>query len=139
MAKFSLDIEYDYDFLLIGISCHEKDYRLCWAMNKELNIELEKQPDLEIKEKKQVESSGHSLYIFPDEENYIEYSVVANRATGGLLVPEQKQADYLLKVTGTLTTEKKESILSAVRSIGIVLMAYDINPSSLKSKQSLQF
>lgn len=140
MAKLSLDIEFDYDFLLIGISCHEKDYRLCWAINKQLGIELSKEPDLEIKGKKQVETTGHSLFMFVDEEHYIEYFVITNRsAQGGMLVPEHKQADFLLKVTGAVTPEQKDHILAGLKKLPMVLTSFSINPNVLKSKQNLVF
>lgn len=42
MSKFQLQIDYDFDFRLIGISCHARDYRLCWALNNHLEIQLEK-------------------------------------------------------------------------------------------------
>ncbi len=139
MPKLSLDIEFNFDFLLVGISCHEKDYRICWAINQELGTELEKRDDLEIKEKKQMDVSRHSLFTWNDEENYIEYSVIANRSTHGLLLPEQKQADYLMKVSGNLTAKQKENILSGLRKISIVLTAFEISPANLKSKQNLVF
>ena len=139
MPRLSLDIEYDFEFLLVGISCHEKDYRICWALNKQLNIELARQDDLEIKEKKQMDVSRHALFSWADEENFIEYSFIANRSSQGLLLPEQKQADYLMKVSGNLSAKQKEQILSDIKSIPIVLTSFSINPTSLKSKQNLVF
>ena len=52
MKKHLLEIEYDYDFVLIGISSHEKDYRVCWALNNKLGLELVKTEPFEIKDKK---------------------------------------------------------------------------------------
>ena len=46
--KYYLEDAYEYDFLLIGISCHEKDYRLSWALNQNLSLQL-------IKEKEDIE------------------------------------------------------------------------------------
>ena len=52
MSKLSLNFEEDYSFLLIGISCHAKDYRLCWELNKLLNFDFARADDLEINSKK---------------------------------------------------------------------------------------
>lgn len=139
MAKFSLDIEYDYTFALFGLSCHEKDYRICWAINKQLGIELKKENDLEIKEKRQKENSMFPIYIFNDEGHYCEYFVISNRSDKGLLIPEQKQADYFLKITGNVPNQEKKRILEAMNEISIILTAYEINPDQLKSKQNLLF
>ena len=40
--KHLLEEEYEYDFKLLGICCHEKDYRLCWAVNSTLDLNLSK-------------------------------------------------------------------------------------------------
>jgi len=37
-----LAVEPDYRFFLIGISSHENDYHLCWAINQKLNLNLQK-------------------------------------------------------------------------------------------------
>ena len=36
--KYYLDDTYEYDFLLLGISCHERDYRVSWALNQKLTL-----------------------------------------------------------------------------------------------------
>jgi len=51
LGKHTLKIEYDFDFVLIGISSHEKDYRICWALNNVLGLDLTKKNSLEIKSK----------------------------------------------------------------------------------------
>lgn len=139
MTKFSLDIEYDYSFVLFGISCHEKDYRISWAINKQLGIGLQKENDLEIKEKKQKENFLYPVYSFNSEVQYWEYFLIANRNTQGLLIPEQKQSDYFLKISGNVIHEQKQKILQDLKGINIILTAYEINPESLKSKQNLLF
>lgn len=139
MNKFKLEIEYDYDFVLIGICSHEKDYRICWAINQKLDFDLKKTEDLEIKEKKQAEPSLFSMYVHENPEEYVEYYVIANRGANGMLVPEQKQADYFLMIRGTITDGQVESIIKQLREISMVLTAYEIDPTQLKSKQNLLF
>ena len=34
MAKQKLEMDSDPDITVIGISCHENDYRLCWSINR---------------------------------------------------------------------------------------------------------
>ena len=41
--KKVLNVDEDYDFSVLGLSCHAKDYRLCWEINKALGTDLEKQ------------------------------------------------------------------------------------------------
>jgi len=137
--KFKLEIEYDYDFVLIGICSHEKDYRICWALNNKLGFDLKKTEELEIKEKKLAEPSLFSMYAYENAEQYTAYYVIANRSQNGLLVPEQKQVDYFLVVKGTMTDEQVDELVKQLRETSLVLTAYEIDPNQLKSKQNLLF
>ena len=106
MGKYTLEIEYDYDFVLIGISSHEKDYRICWAINNQLGLNLTKTDALEIKDKKQDEPSHFSLFSFELPDEFMEYFIIANRSEKGLLIPEQKQVDYFFIIRGEIEDEK---------------------------------
>lgn len=139
MNKFKLTIEYDYDFVLVGISCHEKDYRLAWSINDKLKTELRKAEDLKIELKKNTTPTQFPFYEFIDEEAFREYFLIGNRGGKGLLIPEQKQVDYFLMIRGTCNSTDKSSLLKQLKDINIVLAAYDINPNGLDSKQNLLF
>lgn len=139
MNKFKLTIEYDYDFTLIGISCHEKDYRLAWALNNKLQTELQKSNDLKIEFKKNNVSNSFTFYEYIDEDLYREYYLIGNRGSGALLIPEQKQVDYFLMVKGNFNASDKTNLLKQLKDINIVLAAYDVNINSLDSKQNLLF
>ena len=162
MAKYKLEIEPDYNFLLIGISSHEKDYSLCWAINKKLNIELVKKDSLEIKGKKQITSAFFSFYEYINEEDFLEYFVIANtsenklpvtadntlfskedksknKTSNELLIPEQKQIDFFLIIKGELEEEFKNETLKQIKQIDVVQTAIRIEAEQLRSKQNLIF
>ena len=42
MAKQLLRIELDTSFYLFGVSCHLKDFRFAWTINKSLSIDFKK-------------------------------------------------------------------------------------------------
>jgi hypothetical protein len=135
MAKFTLDIEYEYDFGLIGISCHAKDYRFCWALNNVLKTDFLRIEDIVVKNKLKSVSFPH--FIFNDEDLRIDYSVIANRGLEGYLLPEQKQADYLLMLSGSYSDEIINETLKKVKTITLVLTAFIIDVKGLKNKQNL--
>lgn len=139
MSKYSLEDDYDYDFNLLGISCHEKDYRICWAINQILGISLQKEEkDIEVIIKKSNRYSLHTMFTFIDEENEIEYRLISNRSTMGYLISEKPQADYLFLVTENFQMEFAK-ILSTIKLIPFVLTAFEINVNDLKSKENLIF
>jgi len=137
MSKMVLTIEEDYDFSLIGISCHAKDYRLCWELNKVLHTELIRITDFEISKKS--EAISFSFYEFIDETNYLEYFLISNRAKNGFLVPEQKKVDFFLMVRGNISESLTKEIIGKINSLSLVLTSFNIDPNQLKSKQNLLF
>lgn len=139
MAKLTLDIEYDYDFILLGICCHDKDYKLCWNINNALEIELAKTKNLSIEIKKTTEAQEYAMFEFVDEDLYREWYLIANRGTLGFLIPEQKQADFFLMIKGTINSAEKQDIFTALKKITTVITAFEISPKTLKSKDNLLF
>ncbi len=163
MARHTLFLEPDYDFVLIGISSHAKDYRICWAINNKLNIEFKKIDSLEIKNsKKQSTPSFFSTFRFEDAENFLEYFVIANLSEGKrpslkknslfgeekeeeqsleneCLIPEYKNFDYFFIIKGKVSDNKRDEFVTAIKELDITLTALAINLTPLKSKQNLIF
>jgi len=163
LAKHTLIVEPDYDFVLIGISSHAKDYRICWALNNRLNIEFKKTDPLEIKgSKKQSTPSFFSSFIFDDTENFLEYFVLANLSEGKTpltnknslfeesvggdqsseneyLVPEYKHLNFFFIVKGDIDTNRVGELVAEIKQLEMVLTAIAIDVTTLKSKHNLIF
>ncbi|MFB1021710.1 MAG: hypothetical protein ACI9DK_002134 [Vicingaceae bacterium] len=137
MAKLTLEVEEDYDFELIGICSHAKDYRLSWEMNKALELDLVKGDNYELSVKG--EKQSYSFFNFIDEENWVEYYLINNRTVNGILIPEEKKSDYFLLIRGVLRGGQKESLVKGIAEIKNVLTTYEIEVESLKSKSNLLF
>lgn len=137
MGKHTLEIEYDYDFVLIGISSHEKDYRICWALNNQLGLNLIKTDALEIKDKKQDDPSFFSLFSFELPDEFMEYFIIANRSEKGLLIPEQKQVDYFFIIRGEIENDKVMDMIRLIKESSLVQTAFRVDVNALKSKQNL--
>lgn len=138
MAKLTLDLEYDFDFILIGISCHAPDYRLSWALNKKLDIDLERLKDIDLQLGKGV-SGFFSFYGFDDEESHTSINLISNRSSEGYLIPEMKQFDYFLQYWGPYSEEELDNLNSEVRALSLVLTSLRIDPLDLKSRNNLLF
>ncbi len=137
MGKYTLEIEYDYDFVLIGISSHEKDYRICWALNNQLGLNLTKTEALEIKDKKQDEPSHFSLFSLEQPDEFMEYFIIANRSEKGMLIPEQKQVDYFFIIRGEVEDDKIMEMIKLIKESNLVQTAFRVDVNALKSKQNL--
>ena len=140
MARLTLSAAEEYNFKLLGISCHAKDYRLSWAVNTALGIELEKnEPQPQAEGAKPDFLSQFSLFTCYDNDNYLSYALVSNRGTAGFFVTEQKKTDYFLKIEGDIVADRWDDIVAAIRKIDLVLAVFDVDVKTLKSKQNFLF
>jgi hypothetical protein len=144
-AKKKLLIENDYDFFLFGISCAEKPYRLCWALNGQFKATFSKDKDIEIsvgvgkQEKKHSAILKFPMFVFRNEEMFTEYRIITNKIASKFLIPEFKQADYLLMVQGGMPYSEKSAILKKIKEVPFIQTAFEIDPKKIKSKENFVF
>ncbi len=131
----TLGFEYDYDFQLIGLYCHFKDYRLAWALNKKFEFDFVKQEPYIITSSD--ESQEFSYYTYSIEHQELFYYLLSNRSNHGLLIPERKDVDYFIIVDGVYERSKKKEFIAELSSLNEVLSAVEVNPKELRSKQNL--
>lgn len=137
--KYLLEDDFEYDFKLVGISCHERDYRVCWGVNYKLSLSLSKQEKvIEVFHKKNNRHSRHTLFSEVDFDTEQEVHLIANRSKSGYLIPEQKHADYLLLMKGD-DILPFDLVVKRLKSISFVLTAFAIEVTLLKSKENLIF
>jgi hypothetical protein len=140
MKKVVLRIDEDeqYGFILIGIVCQHRDYRLCREVNLALGISLARDNDFEVFTKKRMEAMTFTRFAFRSEEED-EFFLLANKGEGGLLVPEQKQIDYFLLVRPGRNEINSADLLPPLKQINMVLGAYPFEPKELRSRDNLLF
>ena len=139
MAKQTLSIDYDFSFLLLGVSCHQPIYKLCWSINQKLKLKLRRIADLAIEFKGKAGKVEYLMYEFIDELAYREYFLIANHSDKLPLIPEHKQLDYFYLVKGSLNSAEQLVELDRLRQVPGVLAVFNIDPSALKSKENLIF
>jgi hypothetical protein len=140
MAKTVLRITNDneFDFLLIGIVCQQKDYRLCHELNQHLELNLTREKDFEIMNNKRMKTSAFSFFQYENEDSDVFY-VFSNKGKDDLLIPEQRSIDYLLMIKENFKRINEQELIHAIKKIPIVLGAYSLEPKKLKSKGNLVF
>lgn len=138
--KYLLEDEYEYDFELFGICCHEKDYRLCWAVNNLLNISLEKSDEqIEvIFNKTSKPNANFPMFKHTVENQLTTYFLIGNRCQNSWLIPEKQHVDYFLMVKSSEKTNNRK-LLDELRSIPFILTAHNVVVEQLKSKEHLIF
>ena len=115
------------DFSLVGISCHLKDYRFVWLLNKALKSNFIKTKQF---------YSNDSDCVFSQFEHPMEFStayIFANRSSKGYLVDGKPQVDYWLKLEEP-DNERLHRWIEAIRTIPQVLVAYEESVEKVKEQ-----
>jgi hypothetical protein len=137
-AKYTLSLDTSFDFELIGISCHQTDYRVCWAINLNLGLQLKKSEEpFMVSGKKGGVNSSHSFYEWEDEDNFAAFYLIKNRDNQKNLIPEHAQLDYFLVIKGG--DREIDDLVTQLKEIKGILTAVKINPTDLKSSEYLIF
>jgi len=137
LKKHKLEVAMEEDFCLLGVVADEPDYRLCWMINRHLDMEFEKTDDLRLNHRKLKEKQQFSMFIFEDEEAMVTYRVIKNRADIGFFLDELKNLDYLIHIQGEIFPDHLTSFLQAANSIDAVRMCVPVNLQKIKDKERL--
>lgn len=139
MAKFVLELEPDLDFDVIGICSNHRDYRLCWALNSGIGLNLVKSDeDFMISGKKGAVSGTFSLYEFIDPETRTQFYLIKNKNKNETLLPELPQLDYVLVLRENFDIDP-EDFIEKVKKVPSVQTAFLYHAEELKSASNLIF
>lgn len=134
-----LDWEPECTFELISIVSHVRDYRICWMLNSQLNLQLEWKEEVPLLSGKGKQKSLFNRFYYNDELNWLHYHFINNKYLGDNLVPELKQVDHFLLVEGNNADQEKARIMATLKQSPMIQAVLDVDPNKLRSKQNLIF
>ena len=134
--KFKLDVPPEIDFDLIGVSCHQQDYKLCWHINQLLSIALTKQDDIYLTV--QNKRSQHSYFLYDDEENFMTIELFKNKGVPQHLIPDFQNIDYFIKLNNN-SQYILDDLVKQIRELDCILTAVKLEPEELKFAENLIF
>jgi len=142
MKSTKLIVEYDYEFEVLAVISSVKDYKLAWAINKCLTINLCKTEDIcldFVKEGRLLISN----FIF--ETEYTTFRLLKNksfevsRTSKPYLIPELKDYDYLIQISGESIAYNGDVIIEKLKELSLVEYIKKVDIKNLKSKENLIF
>lgn len=130
VKKLSLNIDYSDEYAFIGISCHLKDYRLCFYLNKALGFNFKKIEDFNQLDEK-LETHPYSVYSYRCPDSNTNFCLISNHHAEMKLIPSLKQVDYFLLFEQNLSKKGKAEFLQKIKKVPNMLMAYEIDFSKM--------
>lgn len=147
----------DENYSLLAVHCNLEDYRIAYLLNQFLNINLKRfHSDLDF----EYVSASYSIFEWEDYEKQIVWNLISNIcrkeedsliSSGSLfdtsskiiknynLIPEYKNVNYFLKIEDDNRSVKLKNTISHIQKIPQVITVYEVDVTSLKSKNNLIF
>jgi hypothetical protein len=132
-----LKIDPAVNFKLIGISSHENDYRLVWAINNQLNMKFIRTESLVVTRQQLTESLEFSCFKFYDEERYLTYSLISNRCPDGFLFREIRNFDFLLRIQGEMGDKDLADFNKKIKTVAVISASFILKPEDLKTIEQI--
>ncbi|HAA22601.1 MAG TPA: IPExxxVDY family protein [Cytophagales bacterium] len=140
VKRSKLQIDYEYDFRVVGLIAAIKEYKLAWALNKQLHWRFIKEADhvLDFKADQRLVIS-HFAYL----REHTGFRLLKNRAvehTGQsrpFLIPERKNYDYWLLVYGDPLPSEFTALLEDLNHINWIQYCKEEPLEDLRSKDNL--
>lgn len=139
LNRTTLKLELDLDFVLIAVTSHLRDYTFCYKVNKQLDTGFSKISDLEMLFDPGEEHYYFSRYFYAAPQSEAEFYILANKGTEGFLIPEMNKVDFFILIHNYIDQEDLKRIISGLNKIPEVLVAAEVDPKKLKSKENLIF
>lgn len=137
-GKKVLELGTGDDFSLLGISCHLKDYRFCWMLNNQLEIDLRRVGDFFPDNGKSRDTvQGYPFYFCSENIRYETFYLLGNHSADGDLLERYTQADYLLLIHELAYPSGPRGLVQEIRKIPQVLTAFEIGLPGLRESDTL--
>lgn len=126
-------------FKVVCIASHQNHYRLSWGLNQVLNIQFQKTDDLLIKQSKANIEQSFSKYSSLDENLPLTYHLISNKCEQGYLLKDLPNIDFLLKIEGEMREDYVPELINKIKSLDIVITAFELKPIKNVQSQKLTF
>lgn len=136
-----LYVHYQYDYHLYGLQTAVPEYTLAWHLNRTLQIDLKKAPDLALGE--EIDPSlSVSNFIFT--KTHRTFRLLKNRAFSPIeihafLLPELRQWNYFLQIHDPSNSLDQQTLLTSIRTLSNIQQATRIEMNSVEHKENLLF
>jgi len=134
--KLTLKLDFSSEYTLIGISCHLKDYRLTFFLNKKLHLHLSRIDDF-VQEGHDKANLNYSVFFYQCLETQNNFCLISNHHSDGKLIPNIGSIDYFLLIENEIPNGRKKELIKEIKTIPNVLTAYELDLAKVKNIHQL--
>ena len=134
--RVKLQVDTEINFKLIGISSHENDYRLVWAINNQLQMQFVRTDNLVIHDRLGTEL-GFSRFVYYDEDRYLTYKLISNRCPDGFLFQEIRNFDFIMQVTKEMTDTEIKGFIKKLKAVEVISASFLLDPEKFKGLRDI--
>lgn len=135
--RVKLQVDTEINFKLIGISSHENDYRLVWAINNLLQMQFARTENLIIHDNRLGTEMGFSRFIYYDEDRFLTYKLISNRCPDGFLFQEIRNFDFIMQVTKEMTDTEIKAFIKKLKAVEVISASFLLDPEKLKGLRDI--
>lgn len=100
-------------------------------------MDFSRQADLQLVLNNRDEPGYFSKYSYLQPHSESEFTLLANKGSDGFLIPEMKTVDYFLLIHNYIDNEELKQVIGGLNRVAEVLVAVELDPKKLKSKENL--
>ena len=120
----------DLEFCILAINSHIKGYKLCWHINRMLNMSFKREDSTVLSEKDQFTSFVH----YEGEQKFV---LIENKSKKGFLLSKKRAINFFIKVEPMFSLKEKEEFIVNLNRVSKILLIFEIDLS--KEKQAHRF
>ncbi len=136
VVKLKIDKEQEENFLVLGLTSSQSDFKLIWGFNKDLSLHFQRCNDLTFMIKDILQSFIH--YHYEDDISGVSYDFIGNSSEQGYLLKSFNNFDYILRIKG-LKKEKADELKKQIQGFSSVTFVSFVLLSDIKEIERLYF
>jgi hypothetical protein len=121
IKKHTLNIEYEVEFDVFGLSTPFADYRLAWALNEQLDFKFEKSNELiSIFDRKTKQMKSFQRFSYADEEDLTQIFLLKNKQGNQIVTADHTMMDFFLIIKNNFAIDTNKLLTQLRNTNGIV-------------------
>ena len=126
MKTLRIEQDFELDFIILAINSHIKMYKLCWEINKKMNVNFVKNKSHQL-----VKNQEFERFSYTNKKSETKYDILSNISNTGYLDRNNKSVNYFMIVQGGVYNKKK--IIKRLNEIEDILLVFELNLSNINN------